>query len=308
MTVTITCYILYDVSSSGGEDSTVSKKRCRIVTPQHEWIVYIWHTATIEKDTLYLASNSCKYFVQSNSGDVPRNFSNNSLAVHTYSHLPLSWLQFFLESEPVVRQVSEDLSMIQHVTKYILPSPERIFHILHLVKPQHVKMIWIGQDPYPQPGVADGIAFSTIETNPVPASLKNIFRQLHDFEHFTPDTTNPNLTRWVVQGVLMMNSALTVAEKIGEHTTLWRDVLSALFTYVKDVRTKLNKSIVVCYFGSEAKTKFHHVFGTAATSRLVFESIHPSPTSVDAGFFDTNLFTRMNNMLVECGETPVDYV
>lgn len=261
----------------------------------------------IEND---LKSKNKKYFIHKQNEKVFRSYLSNGMYQVLVENLPLSWIDFILQYEKDIQDISMGLDELNKSNIIILPYANDIFSFMHYIKPQDVKVIIIGQDPYPQKSdkgipIANGIAFST-NCDTCPPSLENIFKEL-EYEKIDVDKTNYDLIRWVKQGCLLINSAWTVIE--GEpksHTQLWKNFVSYFVSYILEKRKISNKKVIVALFGSDAKKiqgikKHDQVYKTLETS-------HPSPLSCDKGFFGSNIFTNINNLLIEIDEIPIEWI
>lgn len=185
----------------------------------------------------------------------------------------------------------------------VAPAPERIFAALAETPLEDVRAVILGQDPYPTPGHANGLAFSYVGPPPLPRSLVNIYKErAEDLGHAAPN--GGDLTPWAKQGVLLLNTALTVREgasKAGSHLTLgWGAVTDAVITAVSASRPH----VVFLLWGAPAQAKR----GLIDESRhLVIASPHPSPLSARRGFFGSKPFSRANEWLVARGEPAIDW-
>lgn len=227
-------------------------------------------------------------------------FEKNGLYHSLFKNIPIPWLKFLLENEKHILQISQDLEFLAIKKKVIFPKVENVFRIFKMIDPKDIKIIMIGQDPYPQKNIADGISFSTNQENPIPPSLRNIFKELKDFEHIDVDDKNPDLTRWVKQGCLLINSAWTVQEnEIGIHIDLWKVFVHKLIQFVYN---EVNDVLCV-FFGSEAKRKFKLII-PEERSYLV---VHPSPNSCEKGFYNSQIFSRLNEHLIKLGKEKIDW-
>lgn len=254
------------------------------------WTIYIIKTTRLQETINELKKRQAKFFVQTQ--DI-FSFADNNLYKSILNNIPIPWIQFVLQNELEILQLSEDLSLIEKEST-ILPKVTDVFRIFHLIKPKKIKVIIIGQDPYPQPDVADGIAFST-KQNQVPASLKNIFSELKDYENIDVDSENLDLTRWVVEGCFLINSAWTVSEgKIGSHSNLWKRFVENLLRYIIEINEE--RKLVVVFFGSEGRTKYKNVV-KGYKNVSVLEVPHPSPMSSEKGFFGSYIFKKINDNL-----------
>jgi uracil-DNA glycosylase len=163
-----------------------------------------------------------------------------------------------------------------------------------------VKVLIVGQDPYPTPGHPVGLSFSVApDVRPIPRSLANIYRELMA-DVGVPAPSNGDLTPWAKQGVLMLNRVLTVQPgKSASHRGKgWEEVTEqAIHALVKR-----GGPLVAILWGRDAQTLKPMLGGTP-----YIESAHPSPMSADRGFFGSRPFSRVNALLVEQGATPIDW-
>ncbi len=188
----------------------------------------------------------------------------------------------------------------EYKTKTIYPPKQLIFNALNLVPINNVKVVIIGQDPYHTRGQADGLAFSCHNGTPQP-SLKNIFKEIADDLHIEM-TGNTDLTAWAKQGVLLLNTSLTVIEhQPASHANeLWH----TFTTEVVKILNELNQPIVFMLWGSHAKS-FLPLLNNP--NHLILQSAHPSPFSAYSGFFGNHHFSKCNAFLVEHNLTPIDW-
>jgi len=181
----------------------------------------------------------------------------------------------------------------------VLPAPRMIFRALDL-PPDKVRVIIVGQDPYPTPGHATGLAFSVPQgVWPLPATLKNILAELADDEGLAP-ARHGDLSSWHKQGVLLLNRHLTtIAHRPGGHQHLgWAPITDAIVSALVSADTRR----VAILWGKHAQSLTERV---AALPTLV--SAHPSPLSAWRGFFGSKPFSRTNQYLVRMGHAPVDW-
>jgi uracil-DNA glycosylase len=185
----------------------------------------------------------------------------------------------------------------------IAPEPSRIFAALALTPFEAVRVLILGQDPYPTPGDANGLAFSHAGSGRLPRSLANIYRELSDDLGVAPPASG-DLTPWARQGVLLLNAALTVAEGAGEagsHLRLgWGDVTDGIIAGLSQARPHL----VALLWGGPAQARRSLI---DETRHHVIVSAHPSPLSARRGFFGSRPFSRTNAWLVAQGQPPVDW-
>jgi uracil-DNA glycosylase len=185
----------------------------------------------------------------------------------------------------------------------VYPGPKNIFRAFELCPFEKVKVVILGQDPYHGPRQANGLSFAVEESEKIPPSLQNIFKEISaDFDKKLIHTTG-DLSRWAVQGVLLLNATLTVrAHTAGSHQGRgWEEFTDAVIKVLSEEREHL----VFILWGNYAKAKGAHI---DRSKHLVIESAHPSPFSAANGFFGSKPFTRANTYLLENGETPIDWL
>ena len=182
----------------------------------------------------------------------------------------------------------------------IYPKAKNIFNAFNLCPVDSVRVVIIGQDPYHELGQAMGLCFSVPTGVANPPSLQNIYREIES-DLGRPSSTNGDLTHWAQQGVLLLNSTLTVrahlaASHAGRGWEQFTDaVIAALAT---------RKNIVYMLWGSYAQKKAALV---DEKNNLVLKSVHPSPLSAYRGFFGCKHFSRANEYLVAHGFNPIDW-
>ena len=183
----------------------------------------------------------------------------------------------------------------------VLPTPDAAFNALRLTPLHAVKAVILGQDPYPTPGDAHGLAFSYRGLRRLPASLNVIFAELSaDLDIAKP--RSGDLTTWAEQGVLLLNSALTVeAGQAGAHLKFgW----SALTDQAVAAVSQHQPAVAFLLWGAAARRRAALVDGT---KHLVLEAGHPSPLNRLNDFRGTRPFSRANDWLVGEGLTPIDW-
>ncbi len=185
--------------------------------------------------------------------------------------------------------------------KLIYPPSDKIFNAFALTPFDNVKVVILGQDPYHGPGQAHGLSFS-VETNvAIPPSIKNIYKELYADLGLLPPP-HGNLTAWAKQGVLLMNSCLTVENALaGSHQNRgWEPFTDA----VVDVVNKERSNIVFIFWGRKAMQKGRFV---NQQKHLVISSAHPSPLSAHNGFFGSAPFSQANKYLTSKGVKPINW-
>lgn len=184
-------------------------------------------------------------------------------------------------------------------TGTVYPPAPLIFAALNQCPLPHVKVVILGQDPYHGPGQAHGLAFSVPDDTPIPPSLRNIYKEIAT-DVGAPATTSGDLTRWAAQGVLLLNTTLTVAASSpGSHSGWgWEQFTDAIITTVSNEQAQ----IVFLLWGTHAARKATLI---DATKHLVLTAPHPSPLSANRGFFGCQHFSKTNDYLTQHGRTPI---
>ncbi|WP_068115469.1 uracil-DNA glycosylase [Tropicimonas marinistellae] len=185
-------------------------------------------------------------------------------------------------------------------SRAVLPGPTHVFSAMEFAQPDDVRVVILGQDPYPTPGHAHGLAFSVEpDVRPLPRSLKNIFREMHEDLGAVPP--NGDLRFWARQGVLLLNAVLTVpAGAANGHKALgWQSLTAQVLERLSDMPR------VFLLWGRPAQA-------AAAKSlhgrdHLRIETPHPSPLSARRGFFGSRPFSRTNAWLQDRGQTPINW-
>lgn len=173
------------------------------------------------------------------------------------------------------------------------PQKDEIFNALKLTPPEKVKVVILGQDPYINEGQAHGLAFSVKEEwAKFPPSLKNIYKEIGDDLEVPAIGCNRNLTSWAEQGVLLLNTSLTVrAGESNSHSRKgWEIFTDAIIEYLG----KNREHIVYLLWGNNAISKKHLI---NCDKNLVLTAAHPSPLSASRGFFGCKHFSKTNNYL-----------
>jgi len=183
----------------------------------------------------------------------------------------------------------------------IFPTNDLIFNALNLTRPSNIKVVILGQDPYHGKGQAHGLSFSVPNGVKIPPSLRNIFKELQsDLNH--SKSCNGNLESWSKQGILLLNSTLTVKEKkAGSHQKLgWE-----LFTdsIIKKISDK-NEGVVFLLWGAFAQKKSILI---DARKHHILTTTHPSPFSAYKGFLGCKHFSKTNKILLNNNQQPINW-
>ncbi len=192
----------------------------------------------------------------------------------------------------------------EYKKKTIYPPKENIFYAFDLTPLNEVKVVILGQDPYPNPNQAMGLAFSVPDGVTLPPSLRNIFKEIENEFNELRFSSSGDLTYLAKQGVLLLNPILTVeahkplSHKIKEYDYLFKDIMNLL--------NNLNQPIVFMLWGNNAK-KYEKLLTNE--NHLVLKTSHPSPLSANqGGWFDSGVFLKCNQFLKSKGVEPIDWL
>ena len=207
--------------------------------------------------------------------------------------LPEGWadLDFFRDDWPAIRA--------RLGAQDWLPGPDRVFAALALTPPCAARVVILGQDPYPTPGHANGLAFSVTPETALPRSLKNIYTEMQADIGAAPP--NGDLSHWARQGVLLLNTSLSVLPgQAGVHAKWGWDRLARQAV----ARAQAERPLAFVLWGAHAQKA---LAGLPRDCDLVIETAHPSPLSARRGFFGSRPFSRVNDWLAARGDTPIDW-
>lgn len=212
------------------------------------------------------------------------------------NHIHESWNSILgpvweVHKDKIKTNIENDLNQFS-----MYPPPHEVFHAFSLCKFEDIKVVIIGMDPYIKQNEAHGLAFSVRNGCTTPPSLRNIFKELK--RSLGIDRKNTDLTDWAEQGVLLLNTALTVREGCsGSHTSIWKD-------FTKDVISQIGKSTKHCVYmlwGNHAQAFGQYI---DSASNLILKHTHPSPLSRKP--FEGNMhFVLCNEYLVNHDKTPI---
>lgn len=222
-------------------------------------------------------------------------------------YAPDGWEEYFDEYYDDLMRAIDAANDFILAGKNVYPKPENIFRAFDLVKPEDVRVIIVGQDPYHQKGVANGLAFSC--NGKAQPSLKTIFKEIKRTEGQEPVTTD--LEFWARQDVLLINTCLTVNEgSAGSHRTIWRSFINGILTLLLE-----NKDFVIlCLWGREAQKlvdgKANEKISFNSKKVLILRSGHPSPLAQGAAnpFYGCGHFQQINEEFRKRGEPEIDWV
>lgn len=189
----------------------------------------------------------------------------------------------------------------KYENEIVFPEKKNLFNALKLTSYENTKVVIMGQDPYHGVGEAHGLSFSVQDGVKVPPSLQNIFKELYD-DLGVPVSKSGNLTKWAQEGVLLLNSVLTVKKDTpASHRSLGWELLT---DYIIKVLNEKDTPVVFILWGRFAKEKKKYITNP---KHLVLTSTHPSPFSAYNGFFGSKPFSKTNDFLIKNNLKPIDW-
>ena len=211
-----------------------------------------------------------------------------------------SWVPHLADQRENLARLGEFLRAESQAKRPWAPGGSNILRAL--TQPlEDVRVLIVGQDPYPTPGHAVGLSFSVApDVKPIPRSLSNIYKELTS-DLGVPTPSNGDLTPWTEQGVLLLNRVLTVQlGQPGSHRGKgWEDFTAAA---IRAIAYRPDQPVVAILWGKDAQTA-----AELLDDAPVIASAHPSPLSADRGFFGSRPFSRANEMLEDLGANPIDW-
>lgn len=212
------------------------------------------------------------------------------------------WLEYLKGefSKPYYKELFQFVKN-EYDTKVIYPPSSELFSALEVTDISDVKVLLLGQDPYHEVGQAHGMSFSVKPGIKTPPSLRNMYKELQDeLGCYIPN--NGYLMKWAQQGVLLMNTVLTVREGVANsHKDKgWEQFTDAVIKAVNEQ----DRPVVYFLWGSNARSKKKFITNP---KHLILESVHPSPLSAYNGFFGCGHFKKANDFFVANGMKPIDW-
>ena len=204
--------------------------------------------------------------------------------------------------QPYYKQLVTFLEQ-QYREETVYPKKENIFNALQLTDYNQVKVVILGQDPYHGPNQAHGLSFSVEKGQKLPPSLKNMMKELQqDIGCEIPE--HGDLTSWAKQGVLLLNTVLTVqAGKANSHKGQgWERFTDTIIENL----AKREQPIVFLLWGKPAQSK-RNLIERISSNHIIFQSPHPSPLSAHRGFFGSKPYSKANEALLSLGQQPIDW-
>ena len=212
-----------------------------------------------------------------------------------------SWEEIF-NNYPKIDELNNMIKEIdeQRLTKTIYPPKEQVFRVFDLPL-KDIKVVILGQDPYHNPDQACGLSFSVNDGVPLPKSLINIYKELHDDLGIKPAKTG-NLESWFKQGVFLLNAVLTVEKNSpASHSKMgWENFTD----YIIENISEKNENVVFVLWGAYARSKNKLI---DPSKHKIIESAHPSPLSAYRGFFGSKVFSQINDYLVSHSRGNIDF-
>ena len=212
------------------------------------------------------------------------------------------WLQPLRKEfkKPYYRKLYDTVKR-EYSTYQVFPPADDIFNAFHLTPLSEVKVVILGQDPYHNVNQAHGLCFSVQPTVEIPPSLENIYKELHD-DLGCKIPNNGYLVKWAKQGVLLLNTVLTVrAHQANSHQNIgWEQFTDAVI----EILDQQDRPMVFLLWGKPAQRKKAMLHNP---NHLILEAPHPSPLSAYRGFFGCRHFSKTNQFLEEHGLTPIDW-
>lgn len=189
----------------------------------------------------------------------------------------------------------------------IYPKKEDVFNALNITSFKDIKVVIIGQDPYHEEGQAHGLAFSVLDPTPLPKSLINIYKEIEsdigkDINFKYEKSLSGNLLPWAKQGVLLVNTVLTVREHFANsHKNKgWEIFTDEIIRQINDNK----ENIIFVLWGNDAKKKGENI---DVNKHYVLTAAHPSPLSASRGFFGCKHFSKINDILIENCIQPINF-
>lgn len=217
----------------------------------------------------------------------------------------MSWTVFFNKEINKKKLIKIDKYLEEEKHKYsgelrIFPKEDIRYLAFDLCSFEDIKVCILGQDPYHQEGQAMGLCFSVPVDIKIPPSLVNIFKEL--YQDLGIQKIDGDLTSWAKQGVLLLNSSLSVRESCANsHSKLWKDFTDNAIKYISDER----EGIIFILWGTNAKSKKKFIDDN---KHYILESNHPSPLSANrGGFFGCKHFSKCNEILLRNNKTQIEW-
>lgn len=235
------------------------------------------------------------------------NLKKREIVYWEVNEAPDGWEDHFNEAELSLDSAIENVNLFLRAGKRVWPPREKLFRALELVKPEDVKVVILGQDPYPQPNVADGLAFSC--PGFFQKSLQTISKEIQRTDEDKLGLKTTDLTFWALQGVLLLNTCLTVNENDPKsHKNIWKPFI---FEILQKLLQETEHHIFLVLWGGQAKQFIEGTNKLKISSKkvTVLKAGHPSPinTSKTSPFAECNHFAIINERLREDDDYEIDW-
>lgn len=229
--------------------------------------------------------------------------SDSPSSTEEKTRLHPEWKQHLLPEfeKTYMKDLRQFLSKEMKAGKIIFPEGKNIFNALNTTPLSRVKVVILGQDPYHGPNQAHGLCFSVQKGIPTPPSLQNIYKELkQDLGHNIP--TSGELTKWAEQGVLLLNTCLTVekGKPLSHQGKGWEQLTDKIIQVINNQ----SRPVVFLLWGSPAQRKESLITNP---KHLILKAPHPSPLSAHRGFLGCRHFSQTNKFLTESNQSPVDW-
>ncbi len=214
-----------------------------------------------------------------------------------------SWLKILQDEfqKPYFQELKSFLVQEIKSGKQIFPPPSQIFSAFDFCPFDKIKVVILGQDPYHGTDQAHGLCFSVNKQVPIPPSLQNIYKEIHD-DLGLPIPSHGNLESWAKQGVLLLNTTLTVQKSnpMSHAGKGWEEFTDRVIQEISDKK----EGIIFLLWGRHAQTKGQNI---DRNKHSVLTAPHPSPFSAHSGFFGCKHFSKTNELLRKLGKDPINW-
>ncbi len=220
-------------------------------------------------------------------------------------HSPLGWIPVFKHAWEELKEISQTLVRDEQVNGPFYPMKRDVFRVFELCPLTRVKVVIFGQDPYHSMGranlpVAQGMSFSIRQTEAIPSSLQNIYKVLTKTVKGFVTPNHGDLTYWVLQGVFLLNTSLTVLPaRPNSHKGYWMGLINKVIKAI----VVANPNVIFLLWGREAQ-KMRKLIGERG---YCLETSHPSGLGAHYGFNSSNHFNEVNTQLLKLGKEPIDW-
>jgi uracil-DNA glycosylase len=210
----------------------------------------------------------------------------------------LSIIQKCIDFNDIEKHIEDHYQ--KHDFLEIYPSKELIFNSFNFFNPNELKVVILGQDPYINKGQAMGLSFSVPKGIKIPPSLQNIFKEIkNEYPDYEYNTLNGDLSNWAKQGILLLNSSLTVIQgKSNSYKNFWTEKTDNIIKYISENM----ENIIFVLWGNDAQKKENII---DIKKHKIIKSVHPSPLSASRGFFGNQNFKLINEYLISIHKNPI---